>query len=223
MKKSLYDLVGVPPEAPREMVASACKRRLARLEREGGEAAKAEMYAIREAWSILGDEKQRAGYDASLVAAAAGPAGPEPVDLLAARLAPAAIATELLRPRRLWSDRWERYRKLVFALLFVGLFALSAAWNQSNRVAAQKRLEAVNYEAEYGESPPDPKAAKAQAAEAKPAEPFSAEKFEQEMREREAQLKDQVARDQTAKEDEFREKLQRENDPYSSRRRYRNR
>ena len=49
MKKSLYDLVGVPPEAPREMIGSACKRRMAKLEREGGESAKAEIYAIRDA------------------------------------------------------------------------------------------------------------------------------------------------------------------------------
>ena len=46
---------------------------------------------------------------------------------------------------------------------------------------------------------------------------------EQEMKEREAQLKEQVAKEQTAKEDEFRDKLQRENDPYASRRRSRSR
>ncbi len=219
MKKSLYDLVGVPPVAPREMIGMACKRRIAKLEAAGTDEAKAEIYAIREAWSILGDEKLRAGYDASL--AAEKPGAPSGVDPLAARISPEVVATELLKPRHLWAENWERYRKLVFVLFFVGLFALSAVWNQSNRVAQQKRLEAATYEAEYGE-PKDAKAV-AKPAQAQPSEPFSAEKFEQEMREREAQLKEQVAREQTAKEDEFREKNQRENDPYASRRRSRSR
>ena len=220
MKKSLYDLVGVPPEAPREMIGSACKRRIAKLEREGGEDGKAEIYAIREAWSILGDDKLRAGYDASLAAEKPGQAGAGPIDPVAARLAPAAIATELLKPRRLWSENWERYRKLVFVLFFVGLFALSAVYNQSNRVAAQKRLENATYEAEYGEPKPDPaKAAKAEAA--KSAEPFSAEKFERELKEREREIQAQVAKEQTAKEDEFRQKNQQENDPNANRRRSR--
>ena len=46
MKKNLYELVGVPPEAPREMIGSACKRRIAKLERDGGDAGKAEIYAV---------------------------------------------------------------------------------------------------------------------------------------------------------------------------------
>ena len=45
MKRSLYDIVGVPPVAPREMIASACRRRIAQLERQGGEAARAEIFA----------------------------------------------------------------------------------------------------------------------------------------------------------------------------------
>ena len=207
MKRSLYDLVGVPPVAPREMIGSACKRRIARLEAQGGDEAKAEIYALREAWSILGDEKLRAGYDASL--AAAKPGAEAAVDPLAARISPEVVATELLKPRHLWAENWERYRKLVFVLLFVGLMALSAVWNQSNRVAHQKRLEAATYEAEYGEPPPHLRKP-APAAEAKPAEPFSAEKFERELKEREAEIQEQVARDQTAKEDEFRDKMQRE-------------
>ena len=222
MKKSLYDLVGVPPVAPREMIASACKRRIAKLEREAGDAAKTEIYAIREAWSILGDDKLRAGYDASLATAQAGPGSAAPIDPLVARLAPETLVTELFRPRRLWAENWERYRKLVFVLLFVGLMALSAVYNQSNRVAVQKRLEAANYEAEYGEPMPDPKSAdRAAAAKAASEEPFSAEKFERELKEREAAIQDQVVKDQTATEDEFREKLQRDNDPYAGRRRVR--
>jgi curved DNA-binding protein CbpA len=222
VKRSLYDLVGVPPVAPREMIGMACKRRIAKLEAAGTDEAKAEIYAIREAWSILGDEKLRAGYDASL--AAEKPGAPSAVDPLAARISPEVVATELLKPRHLWAENWERYRKLVFVLFFVGLFALSAVWNQSNRVAHQKRLEAANYEAEYGEPMPGTKAAAPPAA-AKPAseEPFSAEKFERELKEREAAIQEQVAKEQTAKEDEFRDKLQRENDPYASRRRSRSR
>lgn len=222
MKRSLYDLVGVPPVAPREMIASACRRRVAKLERESTDEARAEIFAIREAWSILGDEKLRAGYDASLAAEKPGPAGAGPIDSAAARLAPAAIATELLKPRRLWSENWERYRKLVFVLFFVGLFALSAVYNQSNRVAAQKRLENATYEAEYGEPPPGARNP-AKAEEAKPAEPFSAEKFEQELKERERAIQDQVAKDQTAKEDEFRRKNEQENYSSSARPRTRSR
>jgi curved DNA-binding protein CbpA len=220
VKRSLYDLVGVPPVAPREMIASACRRRVAKLERESTDEARTEIFAIREAWSILGDEKLRAGYDASLAAEKPGAAAA--IDPVQARLAPAAIASELLKPRRLWSANWERYRKLVFVLFFVGLFALSAVYNQSNRVAAQKRLENAEYEATYGEPKPDAaKAAKAE--EAKAAEPFSAEKFERELKEREAEIQEQVARDQTAKEDEFRDKMQREVNPGQARRRVRNR
>ncbi|MDH5265174.1 MAG: hypothetical protein OEX21_10535 [Betaproteobacteria bacterium] len=220
MKKSLYDLVGVPPVAPREMIASACRRRVAKLERESTDEARAEIFAIREAWSILGDEKLRAGYDASLATEKPGQAGAGPIDPAASRLAPAVIATELLKPRRLWSENWERYRKLVFVLFFVGLFALSAVYNQSNRVAAQKRLEAATYAAEYGEPPPGAKNP-AKPQEAQSAEPFSAEKFEQELKERERAIQEQVASEQTAKEDEFRRKNQQENDPYASRRRSR--
>ena len=220
MKKSLYDVVGVPPVAPREMIASACRRRIAKLERESTDEARTEIFAVREAWSILGDEKLRAGYDATLAAEKPGQAVAGPIDTVAARLAPAVIATELLKPRRLWSENWERYRKLVFVLFFVGLFALSAVYNQSNRVAAQKRLENATYEAEYGEPPPGARNP-AKAEEAKPAEPFSAEKFEQELKERERAIQDQVASEQTAKEDEFRRKNEQENNPSSTRRRTR--
>ena len=220
MKRSLYDLVGVPPVAPREMIASACRRRIAKLELDTGEAARAEIYAIREAWSILGDEKLRAGYDASLAAATADPQAQAAA--IAAEIDPASVTRELLRPRRAWAENWERYRKLVFAMLFVALFALSAIWSQGNRVAHQKRLEALNYEAEYGEPPPHLRKP-APAEEAKPAEPFSAEKFERELKEREAEIQAQVASDQTAKEDEFRDKMQREVNPGQARRRVRNR
>jgi curved DNA-binding protein CbpA len=219
VKRTLYDLVGVPPQAPREMVASACRRRIAQLERDGSEEARAEIFAVREAWSILGDEKLRAGYDATL--ATPDPKAVAATVAITAELDKLNVARELFKPRRLLAENWERYRKLVFALVFVGLFALSAAWNQSARVAQQKRIEDLNYEAEYGEPrkpPPGTAAAKPQ-----PAEPFSAEKFEQELKAREKEIQDQVAREQTAKEDEFREKMQRDNDPYAGRRRARSR
>jgi curved DNA-binding protein CbpA len=220
VKKSLYDLVGVPPVAPRDMIGAACKRRIAQLEREGGEGAQAGICAIREAWSILGDDRLRAAYDASLAEAKPGPASPDP---LAARLTPAAVATELLRPRRpSWAETWERYRRIVFVLLAVAVFALSAAWNQGNRIARQKGVEAAEYDATHGEPMPDPrKAAVAPKAE----EPFSAEKFEREIKEREAAIQEQVASDHEATEDEFRRKMQRESEPSSARRRtsrYRN-
>ena len=155
MKKNLYELVGVPPEAPREMIASACRRRIAKLEGDAADEARTEIYAIREAWSILGDEKLRTGYDASLAAPrpAAGGAG------LAAEIASDSVARTLLRPRHWLPENWERYRKLVFVMLFVGLLALSAAWNRSSGIAAQKRIEAATYEAEYGDRPEARKAA----------------------------------------------------------------
>jgi curved DNA-binding protein CbpA len=220
VKKSLYDLIGVPPVAPREMIASACRRRIAQLEREATDAARAEKFAIREAWSILGDEKLRAGYDASLVTAIPGQDSAAPP--LDAAVGPAAFAHELLKPRRLLSENWERYRKLVFILLFVGLMAISAVFNRSNRIAHEMRIEAATYEAETGEPHPRLKKA-APVEEAKPVEAFSAEKFEQELRDKEAAIKDQVAKEQTAKEDEFREQLQRENDPYQTQGRRRTR
>jgi len=222
MKKSLYDLVGVPSVAPHEMVAAACRRRIAQLEREATEEARAGIYAVREAWSILGDEKLRAAYDASLAASPPAPEGDARRTATEAEIATASLASELLKPRHLLAENWERYRKLVFVLLFVGFLAVSAAWNQSRRVAMQKQIENANYAAEYGE--PRPAASKAeQAVPEMPAEPFSAEKFERELKEREAAIRQQVSSEQTAKEDEFRQKLQNENDPYAGRRRPRNR
>lgn len=226
MKKSLYDLVGVPPVAPREMIAAACRRRITQFEREDTEEARAGIYAVREAWSILGDDKLRAGYDASIANAPAAPAADRQRAAAEAELATASLASELLKPRHVLAENWERYRKLVFVLLFVGFLALSAAWNQSNRVAAQKRMEeatyAAEYEAENGKPRPDPRKAAA-AAPAAPAEPFSAEKYERELKEREAAIQAEVSRDQKAKEDEFREKFQQENDPRAGRRRSRSR
>ncbi len=214
MKRNLYDLVGVPPEAPREMVASACRRRIAKLEGAGTDEARAEIYAVREAWSILGDEKLRAAYDASLAA----PKEPAPAPA-AADLAVDSVASTLLKPRRLLPENWDRYRKLAGVIVVVGVFALMAAWNQGNRVAAQKRMEAAVYEAEYGEPPPGRRPAPAAApAPARAEEPFSAEKFERDLKAREAAIQEEVAAEQTAREDEFREKNQRDNERPTRRR-----
>lgn len=223
-KRTLYDIVGVPPGVPREFIAAACRRRLAVLERETGEAARAEILVVRDAWAILGDQKLRAAYDASLSA----PAAPAPPDAapdrpaLEREIAPASLASELTRPRHLWAENWERYRKLVYAMLIVGLFAISAVYNHSRRVAHDIRLEAANYEAEHGEPPPhlrkpEPPPAKA------PEEPFSAEKFEQEMKAREAEIREREEQAQLAQEEEFRRKLAREGGSPQSRRRARER
>jgi curved DNA-binding protein CbpA len=219
VKKTLYELIGVPPTASREIIGAACRRRVARLEAEGGEEAKASLYAIREAWHVLGDDKTRAAYDASL-------ASPQPeafVDrqaaAFAAQIAPDTLAQALVKPREVPRD-WARIGKYagggMMALLFISIFAV----NQNARMSAQKRIEAAEYAAEHGEPMPAKKAA----APAKDAEPFSAEKAEQEMREREAAAREQVERDQQKQEDEFRKKLDQQNNPYSrGERRSRNR
>jgi curved DNA-binding protein CbpA len=214
VKKTLYELVGVPPAAPREIIASACRRRIARLEQDGGEEARAEIFAIREAWDVLGDAKLREAYDASL----AGEVPAAELDKDRARLiaasAPDSVAEALLKPREIPRD-WNKIRKVAIFTSIALLFAISAIWNRGARLAHDKRLEAAQYEADYGEPMPVPgKAAKAKAEE-KPAEPgkFSAEQFEKELREREAAVREQVAKEQTAQEDEFRRKLEQDNTP----------
>ncbi len=218
MKKTLYEVVGVPPTAPREIIGAACKRRLAKFEEMGGEEGQAGAYAVREAWHVLGNDQTRAAYDASLAAPQ-----PEPVtgakDILA-KAPPGAIAQALVAKREVPRD-WARIGKITAG----GLMALFAAsWfalNQNARVAHQQRLEAAVREAD-GDGPPA--AAKpASAAPDKPAEPFSAEKAEQEMREREAAAREQVEREAAKQDEEFRKKLDQENNPSRGTRRTRNR
>jgi hypothetical protein len=212
VKKTLYELVGVPPAAPREIIASACRRRIARLEENGGEEARAEIFAIREAWDVLGDVKLREAYDASL----AGEAPAAELDKDRARLiaasAPPSVAEVLLKPREIPRD-WNKIRKVVIFTAIALFFAIGAVWNRGARIANEKRMEAAEYAAQSGEGYPPP--AKAAKAEAKPAEPekFSAEQFEKELREREAAAREQVEKEQAAQEDEFRRKLERENTP----------
>ncbi len=47
MKRTLYDIVGVPAGVPRELIAASCRRRIGKLEAQGDDAAHAEIYAIR--------------------------------------------------------------------------------------------------------------------------------------------------------------------------------
>jgi curved DNA-binding protein CbpA len=219
VKKTLYELIGVPSTAPREIIGAACKRRIARLEAQGGDEAKAGIYAIREAWHILQDEKTRAAYDASLAAPQPEAVIDRQAAAFVAQVAPDTLVKTLVKPREVPRD-WARIGKYagggMMALLLVSVFAV----NQNARMSAQKRLEEAQYEAEYGEKPGARKAPEP----AKSAEPFSAEKAEQEMREREAAARAQVERDQQKQEDEFRQKLDQQNNPYSrGERRSRNR
>lgn len=211
MKKTLYELVGVPRTASREVIAAACQRRIAKLEHDTSEDARLQVFALREAWSVLGDAQQRNAYDASLAA----PVAPAPTVLLdpaqaklAAQMAPETLADTLLKKHEV-PPKWNRFR--IFAGLGAAVFfiAIANTWNQSRSIAVQKKVEAAEYEQTYGEPLAAKKAAPAPAPEAK--EKFSAEQFEKEMREREKELQDQVANDQTAKEDEFRKKLERDN------------
>ena len=216
MKRTLYELIGVPTQAPREIIASACRRRIARLEEAGGEQSRAEIFALREAWDVLGDAKLREAYDASL----AGEAPVAELDRERARLvsasAPDTLAEALLKPREMPRD-WNRIRKLAIWVSLAVFIAVSAVWNRGARLARDMRLEAAEYEAEYGEPMPPkgkraPAAAEANEGARNEAGSFSAERFERELREREAAIRNQVASEQTAQEDEFRRKLERDND-----------
>ena len=226
MKKTFYELLGVPPTANRDLIGMACKRRLAKLEESATEEAKAEAFAIREAWSTLGDEKLRAAYDARL-------ANPQAEALLDARaaafaekLGPEGMAAALIKPREV-PRNWSRVAKL----LSVGMAGLMMVgwvlYSKSAREQRIERTEAATWEAETGEKWPGREKAAAAArgdsvAEpakaAGPGEPFSAEKFEQEMGEKEAAIREQVATDQQKQEDEFRRKQAGEESPRSRRR-----
>lgn len=222
MKKTLYELIGVPRSASREVIAAACQRRIAKLENDASEDARLQVFALREAWSVLGDGQQRNAYDASLAAPAPQAILDKTQAQFAAQIAPETMAAQLLKKHEV-PPNWNRFR--IFAGIGAGVFflAIATTWNQGRRISVQKQVEAAEYEQTYGEPLAAKKAAPAPAPEAK--EKFSAEQFEKEMRERERELQDQVAKDQTAKEDEFRNKLERDNGTgertSSGRRRYR--
>jgi len=82
----LYQLLGVPRQAPRQAIAQAWRRR-ARSEhpdsRPGDAAAPARFQALASAWHVLGDPARRAAYDQALaceqIARPASMPGPPPL------------------------------------------------------------------------------------------------------------------------------------------------
>lgn len=69
-KKTLYEILGVAPDASGIDIGLAYRRRKGQLERVvGGDPN--ELALIHEAWEVLGDPQRRASYDASLVTAEA--------------------------------------------------------------------------------------------------------------------------------------------------------
>lgn len=62
MKKSLYDILGVPPDATPQEVKEAYERRLSQLP----ESEQVHRMALKEAWHVLSSTSRRASYDASL-------------------------------------------------------------------------------------------------------------------------------------------------------------
>ena len=76
---ALYQLLGVPPEASREDIAQAWRRR-ARAEhpdsRPGDAAAPGRFRALAGAWHVLGDPARRAAYDQALARQHTSPPAP---------------------------------------------------------------------------------------------------------------------------------------------------
>jgi len=72
----LYELLGVPPDASREEIAAAWRRR-ARAAHPDARPADADapgrFRALAEAWQILGDQARRAAYDRALARGEPGP------------------------------------------------------------------------------------------------------------------------------------------------------
>lgn len=77
MKKTLYDILGVPPDASAEQIAQAYH---ALMETAASDPDLNQRVLVHEAHSILSDVQQRAAYDASLVQPSSVPATPEPDD-----------------------------------------------------------------------------------------------------------------------------------------------
>jgi curved DNA-binding protein CbpA len=182
-KRTLYDIVGAPQGASREMVASACRRRINQLERNGSKAAAAEIAVVKEAWSVLGDEALRSAYDSSLLGMPHAPQvagrGAEPL----ADSATVLLSRGMTKPRHDFSATWGRYRRYVPIVGFICVFAFFAILARPKPEPARKPVE-----------------------QAKPAEEaFSADKFEQEMKVREAQAKAEVASEKDAADAQARE------------------
>jgi S1-C subfamily serine protease len=73
MKKTLYQILGVKPDASREEIAAAYQAALENLARAPQADQNARMF-LREAYQVLGNDAQRAAYDASLARPAAAAA-----------------------------------------------------------------------------------------------------------------------------------------------------
>jgi len=73
MKKTLYQILGVDPNASAEDIAAAYAKRLAMSAAESSDPNVVGL--LRQANEILSDRKRRLAYDASLVASAARPPG----------------------------------------------------------------------------------------------------------------------------------------------------
>ncbi|HZZ94744.1 MAG TPA: serine protease [Usitatibacter sp.] len=69
-KRTLYEVVGVAPDAPAEEIAGACEARRAQLEAQGSPDASA-IALVRHAREVLTHPERRAAYDARIAAAAA--------------------------------------------------------------------------------------------------------------------------------------------------------
>lgn len=81
MAETLYDVLGVEPDAPAEALRAAHRERARQLHPDSATGDAAAMRTLNEAWAVLSDPERRAAYDRSLAAAAAAeprPPDPEP-------------------------------------------------------------------------------------------------------------------------------------------------
>ncbi len=114
MKKTLYELVGVPPDTPTAVIGMAIKRRLQKLKDAGTPDAQAEVYALKECWAVLGNDKKRKAYDAKLMAAAVALPTPRAPSAPAAAPVASTLAGDETDPFP-WKD-WAGVAALVLVL-----------------------------------------------------------------------------------------------------------
>ncbi len=154
MKKTLYDVLGVPQTADQATLRAATDRLLAEYAPERATPATAEDYAIRcvavrEAWYVLGDENRRAAYDGSL----------RPV--MTPDEAIAAFAPELQSsgPRLPGSPRVIIGVLALLLILPAGWwFRLGATVGSPEDAAARQRAEVERIEREQTEGTPEEQA-----------------------------------------------------------------
>lgn len=150
-KKTLYEILGVAPDASSIDVGLAYRRRKGQLERVvGGDPN--ELALIHEAWEVLGDAQRRAAYDASLVTAEARNA--------VAEAAQAAPDLEL-EPEGPSATPTKRLPAILLALgvVVVGL-AIALAFKPSrNGTPAPAQAEAPKPAAPTPPPPPTPRSA----------------------------------------------------------------